>query len=75
MFVDYDSKDSYDTILKSRDSQILETHQNLPYINEYLDVNSGETKYVGCEKKMVDGILFVTEMPVYPLPLCATQTV
>lgn len=63
LFVDYDSKDNYDTILKSRDSQKLDTHQNLPYINEYLDVNSGETKYVGCEKKMVDGILFVTEYP------------
>ena len=63
LFVDYDSKDSYDTILKSRDSQKLDTNQNLPYINEYLAVNSGETKYVSCEKKMVDGILFVTEYP------------
>lgn len=63
LFVDYDSKDSYDTILKSRDSQKLDTHRNLPYVNEYLDVYSGETKYVGCEKKMVDGVLFVTEYP------------
>ncbi len=63
LFVDYDSKDSYDTIVNSREIQMLDTHQNLPYINEYLAVNSGETKYVGCEKKMVDGILFVTEYP------------
>lgn len=63
LFIDYDSKDNYDTIVESMESQILVTHQNLPYINKYLDVRSWETKYVSCEKKTVDGILFVTEYP------------
>lgn len=63
LFVDYDSKAHYDAIMNSKEKSIWDTKQNLPYINEYLNVEYKETEYVNCEKKTVDGILFVTEYP------------
>lgn len=63
LFVDYDSKAHYEAILQSEECRIWDTNRNLLYINEYLKVDSKETKYVNCEKKMVDGIWFVTEHP------------
>lgn len=70
LFVDYDSKEHYEAILQWAEEadgtslgMIWDTKQNLSYINEYLTVKSKETTYVSCEKKMVDGMLFVTEHP------------
>ncbi|MBQ9768400.1 MAG: hypothetical protein IJW37_09890 [Lachnospiraceae bacterium] len=70
LFVDYDSKEHYKAILQSSEETngtslipIWDTKRNLPYINEYLTVEYEETTYVNCEKKIVDGILFITEYP------------
>jgi len=68
LFVDYDSKAHYKTIEQpwcNLEGTPVEQgiERNLPYINEYLVTNRKETVYVNCEKKIVDGILFVTEYP------------
>lgn len=68
LLVDYDSKEHYEAVVRSAEGYngtalrpIWDTKRNLPYINEYLTVEYEETTYVNCEKKIVDGILFVTE--------------
>ena len=70
LFVDYDSKEHYEAIVRSAKGYngtalqpIWDTKRNLPYINEYLTVEYEEATYVDCEKKIVDGILFITEFP------------
>ena len=70
LFVDYDRKEHYEDVVRSAKGYngtalqpIWDTKRNLPYINEYLTVEHKETTYVYCEKKVVDGILFVTEFP------------
>ncbi len=70
LFVDYDSKEHYEDVVRSAKGYngtalrpIWDTKQNLPFINEYLTVEYKEVAYVSCEKKVVDGILFITELP------------
>lgn len=63
LFVDYDSKEHYESIVQSEEGQIGDMNRNLPYINEYLEVEYEDTTYVNCQKKIVNGVLFVTESP------------
>ena len=70
LFVDYDSKEHYEALVQSAEGYnetalrpIWDTKCNLPYINEYLTVEYEEAVLVDCEKKIVDGILFITESP------------
>ena len=70
LFVDYGSKEYYETITQPEKglsgtswNWVWSLNRNLPYINEYLMVEYEEITYVNCEKKIVDGILFVTESP------------
>lgn len=66
LFVDYDSREHYETITQpwyNAEGTPIEhdIERHIPYINEYLVSDRKETVYVNCEKKAVDGMLFVTE--------------
>lgn len=57
LFVDYDSKEHYDTIKNPAG----DWEKNLLYVNQYLDMRGREDTYVRCEKLVTDGIVIIPE--------------
>lgn len=57
LFVDYDSKEHYDTIKNPAG----DWEKNLLYVNQYLDMRGREDTYVCCEKQVTDGIVLIPE--------------